>query len=221
MALPAILAAILAGVGSVASVVWNTIKDIVKFVKDWVFWAASNAPYPLRVATWVIMFMSSAWLFGFLFSLGGVCTTQGDLYRPNTIPAAIDLNMGNFALANDLNYTWVNATNESTEIGVTYTDSFFVWVASMITYGTDINDSEAGALDSVSSLYSVEKAAQYNQDVVAKSTPHPEQSGIVQLDCDHENTIVRIAGINIFNPALWGVLTVLIMLFPLYMKLLK
>ena len=215
------VAGIIAGIGAVATVVWQGIKEVSAFVKDWVFWMASSAPYPIRVATWIIMFMSSSWLFAFFFSLGGICTTQGELYSPDTIPIAIDLNFANFALANDLNYTWVNATNSSDSTEVTYNDVFFVWIASWLTYGVDINDSEGATLDSVSSLYSTEKAVNYNNEILEKATPYATQNGIARLDCDHENTIIKIAGINVFDPTLWVVLGVLLMLFPLYMKLIK
>lgn len=200
----------------------NWFRDLLKFIIE-------HAPYPLKVAFWLFLFLGMATLLNFFFTFNAVCTTEGELYKPDSSIDALRSQYKRMELANNLNYTLVNSLGEEVDYehpalwervwaSILYLASFGDEGATIIDGRVyyDLGDNLTLISDQVE-YRDATMAYKYNSWIKDHATKiESPENELLGLECNNENVAFRVAGINIMNKELWLALFVLIAFAPLF-----
>lgn len=202
------------------------ISDILDWLRGALTYLVSGAPYPLRVMFWVILFLGMGTLVSLFFGFQNACTTDGQLYQPDSVADGIAIQIERVKLSNGINYTLVNSSfdplPEATILERVETAWYysFPWgrddtcvVGGVLFHGC--NSSNTAYIERVT-FWDAQTAREYDIYIRDRATLKDiEEETVLGVTCSHQNAHLSFLGIDVMNKELWLVLTVILIIFPL------
>ena len=199
------------------------IGEVISWFKDLASYLVTQAPYPIRIMFWVIMFLAMSSVINLFFMFGNACTTDGTLYEPDNALDALKIQTKRVGLNNNLNYTLVNSTfdpvDEPSILRQLWESTLFVLNMggqSCVVDGQVVLNCDSDNPVALQELEyrSAQEAQRYDDYVRANGQLKNDGDALVGVVCENENTQMSFAGINVMNKELWLILTVLLILAP-------
>ena len=202
------------------------LSEIIAWMRSFLTYLVSSAPYPIRMIFWVFIFLSVAGLMNLFFAFSHVCDSEGVLYSPDSAWTAVKIQKERLGLEEKFNLTAgeINGSEFTDLDNQSFFDNLKSATYWLFTMGMDscmvggqiivnCDTDDPIKLEKLEYLES-RQIVIYDELVHEEATIVSEQEGLVTAQCDSFHPQLAFAGINIMNKELWLVLTILLVLAP-------
>jgi len=186
---------------------------IISWFRDLVKYFISEAPYPLKIAFWVFLFLSMAGIFSLIFSFNTLCDSNGQEYQPDTTWWAFKLNTQKIGMESGLNVSVINQSLDDLDQPSIWAQAWYFWSS---------GDYQERFKVTYADYIAVGQYLEYEKDLRAHASPKEvNEDELLNVKCVGFSSRFFIGGVDVMNKELWLVILIMLWVGPLLLFALK
>jgi len=187
--------------------------ELFSWLRDFIKYFLTEAPYPLKIAFWVFLFLGLSGIVSLMFSFNTLCDSTGQAYSPDNYWTSFKLNIEKLGLDSGVNVSAVNTSLDDMAVPSIWAEAWLFWGSQ--NYVDDFKVTYSDYID-------YGRYIEYDDDLKSSATlQEVDDNQLLYVDCVGINSRFYVGGVDIASKELWITLLVVMWVAPILIFVLK